>query len=53
MSKKWKQMTKNEKLDLLREEVDKLSRRIKDSETPTTTKKTGKSEKENEKPFSS
>lgn len=54
MSKKWKQMTKNEKLDLLRDEVDKLKRRIADAaRSPTTPKMDGKKTKEDDKPFSS
>jgi hypothetical protein len=54
MSKKWKRMTKNEKLELLRDKFHKLTRRIEDAaRSPTGARKDGKKTKEDEKPFSS
>jgi hypothetical protein len=54
VSKKWERMTKNEKLDLLRDEVDKLTRRIEDSlPTAKKAKKSAKKKGEDgEPPFS-
>ncbi len=54
MPKKWGRMTKNEKLEMLRDEVDKLTRRIEDSlQTPKKAKKSAKKAKGGgEPPFS-
>jgi hypothetical protein len=48
MSKKWDKMTKTQKLDLLRDEVDKLKRDLGDGEKspPNRTKKGRKAERQ-------
>jgi predicted metallopeptidase len=54
MSKKWERMTKNEKLDMLRHELDKLTRHIEGSlPTAKKAKKAAKKgEGDEEPPFS-